>query len=131
MDKNDKNELVILIPENEAGRGFVGAIKLIVERKFGRNKVYKDNWFDRNRITYHTDRIDSKAGRIKQAEDLFFAGEITLQQLEAILIEEAGDIAVYALFILARVKKLRDDINNNLPLGVPSDVVMYLTGGVE
>ena len=124
-------KLIIDIPEDEAGKAFLDAVSRILKLQLSRNLVYKDNWYVRNRIVYHTDRIDSKAGRIKQAEDLFFLGKISLQELETILLEEADDIAVYALFLLVRVNKLRDDINRNLPPGMPSDIATYLMGGVK
>jgi hypothetical protein len=113
--------------DDEAGKAFAEAVVKIVNRKQGRNNLYKDNWYDRNRITYHTDRIDSKAGRIKQAEDNFFAGKISLRELMDILEEEAGDVAVYSLFVMAKLEKLKVVIANNDPDYERQSVALYLT----
>ena len=129
----DGDRIDFTFPDDEAGKAFVFAIKKIVERKLGRNDLYKDNWYDRNRITYHTDRIDSKAGRIKQAEDNFFLGKISLQELMDILEEEAGDIAVYALFVMAKLDKLKTTAlkEGGLPMDVQGSVSFYLSEKIE
>lgn len=112
MTKEEKTKFTF--SDDDAGHAFAKALTKIIERKQGRNSLYKDNWYDRNRITYHTDRIDSKAGRIKQAEDNFFAGKINLDYLMDILEEEAGDIAVYSIFVMAKIAKLREMVKGDV-----------------